>query len=170
MSDNPFADRTTSTLEHGTRDARDLRTHTERVNGTGPGRFGAPEAIDEPPIDYTAPRVPYRTIEWTIVNGTRVPPGSIVHLQPHEVGPQHVFTEQTMELLKELDEKLAALREHGAALELLVDRAERAIARIEAAAPAPPVVAEAAHPESASAPAPAPEPQPETAAEDAPHE
>ena len=92
MSDDPdFTLRTTSTTEGGYRIPDDLRTHTERINGTGPGRFGPREALDEPVLtDGDAPLLPHRTTEWSIVAGVRTPPGSLVYLKPHEVGPHHV--------------------------------------------------------------------------------
>lgn len=88
MSDE-FTDRTTSTTERGPRNPEDRRTHTERINGTGPGRFGPPIAGAEPEIDYGAPRRPFRTGDISVFDGVRLPPGSTVWLQPHQVADHH---------------------------------------------------------------------------------
>lgn len=85
-----FADRTRTTVERGPRDPDDRRTHTERINGLGPGRFGEAEETPEPVFtDGAEERKPYRTTERSTWQGALIPPGSLVHLLPHEVGGHH---------------------------------------------------------------------------------
>lgn len=53
---DPATERTISVMEHRTRTADDIRTHTERINGAKGGRFGDAEETGEPQIDYSLPR------------------------------------------------------------------------------------------------------------------
>lgn len=132
-----FSDRTRSTLEHGTRIAEDRRTQTERINGPGPGRFGPAAALLEPEINHDAPALPYRTTEWSVMGGVRTPPGTILLLQPHELAPHHVPTEEAMDLLKEFAAKLEELAAHVTRADEAAARAEKAADRLEAAAAIP---------------------------------